>query len=273
MKKRKISPVIVAAGLTVGGLAAFGGMQLANATITTSPSLGCSTQADPNPAVAGTEGSTWDSGSGAGSAGIFIGANPGSVTKLYAAASAGATSVEIDALGVYGQTLTISGAVGTYTDISASDWVSTVPETIDITPSLSLVSGTSLRANTSVTLNPTTTTSNRSVVDGITSGTDLQSATADFTGADVGQPVNGSTGAGPSASSAVIPPGTTIAAVNSSTDVTLSQAATSNASGVDLTIGYTNEASASVSTDYDYQSTGCVSTLTGTGCTHRQRPP
>lgn len=264
MKKRRISPVVVAVGLTVGGMAAFGGIQLANATVTTSPSLSCLTQADPNPAVTGAEGSTWDNGSGPGSAGIFTGANPGSVTKLSAVADSGATSVEIDALGVYGQTFTISGAIGTYTDVDASDWVSTAPETIDITPSLSLVSGTSLRLNTSVTLNPTTTTPNRSVDDGITSGTDLQSATAAFTSADVGQPVTGATGGGLSGA-AVVPFGTTISQVNSSTDVTLSQSATSNTSGVDLTIGYTNEASTSVSTDYDYQSTGCEGTLTGSG--------
>jgi len=265
--KHKTPTVLAAIAVILSGLAAIGGIQIANALTTTSPTLACSVSADPNPATVGAGGSTWDSGSGPGSTGIYLEANAGSVTKLAAAANAGATSIEIDALAVSGQTLTITGAVGTYTDTSPSaNWDSVVPETINISPSLSLISGTTLRLNTAVTLNPTTTTPYRSVSDGITSGTDLQSATADFTSADVGQPVTGATSAGGSGtSSEVIPLGVTITQVNSTTDVTLSAAATSNTSGVDVTIGYTDEASASVVTDYDYEATDCESSFTGSG--------
>jgi hypothetical protein len=257
--------VLAAVAVTLSGLAALGGIQIANALTTTSPTLGCTqVSPDPTPSVTGAGGSTWDSGSGPGSTGIYLGANAGSLTKLSAAANAGATSIEVDALAVYGQTMTITGAIGTYTDTSPSaNWASVAPETITISPSLSLVSGTTLRLNTAVTLNPTTTTPNRSVSDGITSGTDLQSATADFTSADIGQPVTGATSAG--STTGLIPPGTTITQVNSTTDVTLSAAATTNTSGVDITIGYIEEASASVVTRYDYQATYCRGSFTGSG--------
>jgi hypothetical protein len=264
--KHKTPTVLAAIAVTLSGLAALGGIQIANALTTTSPTLSCSMFPDPSPSVTGAGGSTWDSGSGPGSTGIYLDANAGTVTKLSAAANAGATSIEIDALAVTGQTLTITGAIGTYTDISPSaNWTNTAPETINISPSLSLTSGTTLRLNTAVTLNPTTTTPNRSVSDGITSGTDLQSATADFTSADVGQPVTGATPANAGSTAGAIPQGTTITQVNSATDVTLSTAATANASGVDITIGYTDEASASVVTDLDYQATNCGGSFTGSG--------
>ena len=266
--KHKTPTVLAAIAVTLSGLAALGGIQIANALTTASPDLSCFASPDPSPAVTGAGGSTWDSGSGPGSTGIYLDANAGSLTKLSAAANAGTTSIEIDALAVSGQTMTITGAVGTYTDTSPSaNWTTAAPETITISPSLSLVSGTTLRLNTAVTLNPTTTTASRSVGDGITSGTDLQSATADFTSADVGQPVTGATSAdaGGEASAGIIPPGTTITQVNSTTDVTVSAAATTNTSGVDITIGYTDEASASVTTDYDYQATNCEGSFTGSG--------
>lgn len=68
----------------------------------------------------------------------------------------------------------------------------------------------------------------RTVADGVTNSTTLvTSATAAFDASDVGAPISG-TG---------IPAATTIAAVVSATNITLSQAATSSGSGVALTIG------------------------------------
>ena len=45
----------------------------------------------------------------------------------------------------------------------------------------------------------------------------------------------------------------------------MSAAATTNTSGVDVTIGYTDEASASVVTRYDYAATACQGSFTGSG--------
>jgi hypothetical protein len=104
------------------------------------------------------------------------------------------------------------------------------------------------------------------VSDAVTSGTDLESATAHFTSADVGQSVVGSSGySATQGGLTVIPSGTTIVAVNSATDATLSQSASQNTSGVDVTIGSLETAPASVTGDFDYQASGCTSTITGTG--------
>ena len=230
------------------------------------PVLTCP-QIQPDPNAAGnTGGTTFDDGSGPGSAGMYLSANAGGSGVLAATAYQGATSIKLTTLAISGETLTVANAAGTYTVTNESNALGQpvslgYPATVAITPNLDIttppVHGIQLlKAKiTAVTVNPTVTTPNRSVNDGVVSGTDLQSATANFTGADVGQPVTGSNGG-----SSIFPSGgppVTIQAVNSTTDVTLSSAATYSGGGVVLTIGQDQYAPAMLTGDFDFQATQC----------------
>ena len=264
MNIRKKLAVLAAVALPLSGLAVLGGVQAAS--VGGPPVLTCpNVQPDPNPGTPGAGGTTFDNGGGPGSAGMYISANAGGAGVLAANASNGATSIKITTLAIAGETLTIAGGYGPFTVTGDSTTLGQpvslgYPETADITPTLNgipLVHGVgTLKAKiTGVTVAPTSTTSNRTVNDGVLSGTDLQSATAAFTAGDVGQPVSGS-----HSGTSIFPgggPPVTIATYNSATDVTLSSAATYGGGGATVTIGDDQFAPATVTGDFDFQASGC----------------
>jgi len=228
-------------------------------------------QPDPanyGPGSAGSGGTSFDNGGGPGSAGLYLAANNGKTGVLAANAFEGNTSIKISVLAISNQTLTITGATGTYTVTAESNALGApvsyaYPATVTISPPLVVtappVKGVQeLKGKvTPVTVNPTVTTPNRTINDAVTSGTDLSSATANFTNADLGLPISGSY-LGVNAFSGVSP---TIATVNSTTDVTLSAPASTNASGVVVTIGNDNFAPANVTGDFDFQASQCQANL------------
>ena len=268
--RKRIAVLSAAVVLPASGLVAFSVVQTAGAAgppFLTCPQL----QPDPNPSVPGAGGVTFDNGSGPGSAGLYLSANAGGAGQLAGNAIEGATSLALSTLAIAGETMTITGANGTYTVTQESNTLGEpisqgYPATVAITPSLDVTNKPArgiplLRRRTPSTVNPTVTTANRSFSDGFIndgthslSETDLYSATANFTVADVGQPVSASI-----SGASVFPSGSsvTVAAYVSPTDVTLSSAATSSGGGVVVTIGNDQHAPANLTGDFDFQVSQC----------------
>jgi len=188
---------------------------------------------------------------------MYISANAAGSTTLAATALNGATTIILNALAISNQTIVINGSTYTVTS-DTTPLGATHPDTVVITPAIHGAGSKGYPAKiTPVTINPTVTTANRTVNDAVTSGTDLSSASADFTNADLGLPVAGSY-LGVNAFSGVSP---TVATVNSTTDVTLSAAASTNASGVVVTIGNQEFAPANIFGDFDFQASSCQANL------------
>ena len=260
--RRKLA-VAAAVALPLGGLVAFGGVQAASAggpPVLTCPSI----QPDPSPAVVGGGGTTWDGGGGPGTSGLYFGAQAGGTFALLAGAAQGATSITINNIAIPGETITsIAGAVGTYAVTSDSTPLAAVsPDVVGIDPPLNLVLPTKpLKAKAAVVVGPTSTSSNRSVGDGVVvATTDLQSATAAFTLGDVGQSVSASwNNLGTYDSVFPADSSVKVAAYISPTEVTLNTAANVSKTGVVITIGDTNQAPATPTAHYDLQLSGCQS--------------
>jgi len=268
MRIRKKSLAVMAfLLLPLSALSAIGGIQ---ASANPVPTLACpSIQSDPTPSVPGTAGMTFDSGGGPGSAGMYLDSNAGTVggTALLANASNGDTQLEIGSYAIPGQYLSVNGASGEYTVLNSSFIGRGTPYTVTITPALigivpvhghpGVIVAT--HNNHDVTIYATTNGSWRVVGDGIVNGTDLQSATANFTGADLGQPVTTFTGG---SSDFATGSSVTILMVNDTTDVTLSMPVINAASGVAVTIGNTSVGYSPLTRHIDVQGVTCLTQTT-----------
>jgi len=156
----------------------------------------------PNPAAPNsTGGNTFDStsnGSAPGSAGLYISSNAGGAYWAYSSASIGATNIVIVGVAITHETITIAGH--TYTVLSASEPIGQIfPDALTISPGLvtPIVGNPEALdqdSGTTVTINPTVTTPNRTVNDAVytNDSANITSATAAFTAGDNGSAVSAS---------------------------------------------------------------------------------
>ena len=200
LRIQKRLAVVAAAALPLAGLAALGGASPASAAAP--PTLKCPV-VEPDPAnygsgTSGTGGVTFDtssSGANPGSGYLAIYAGAGGTAELTSSAGSGASEIAVSQLLIVGQTLTIAGVSGVFTDtgnaFNALDGpVGTGnPDTASFTPPLPVP----VRAKTVVTVNPTTTEGNESSAVTFTSGsTTIASDGGIFASSMVGKPVVGS---------------------------------------------------------------------------------
>ncbi len=282
LRIQKRLAVVAAAALPLAGLAALGGASPASAAAP--PTLKCPV-VEPDPAnygsgTSGTGGVTFDtssSGANPGSGYLAIYAGAGGTAELTSSAGSGASEIAVSQLLIVGQTLTIAGVSGVFTDtgnaFNALDGpVGTGnPDTASFTPPLPVP----VRAKTVVTVNPTTTEGNESSAVTFTSGsTTIASDGGIFASSMVGKPVVGSyddNGAWNDAlqgnPNAPVGPGNppiSVTAVLSSTEIEVSAPAVVSSAGV-LTIGGQDVAPVETYADYDFQLNDCTASLAEPG--------